>query len=371
MRVLILIALSGWISCAVAHKASDSYLNLNLRGATIDMQWDIALRDLDFALGLDADGDGTIRWGEIRTRQADLIAYALAHLKLRTHARCVPGQVELLVDEHTDGGYAVLRYAADCGRPVDSVEIDYRLFAALDPQHRGLVQVTAGSLITSAVLGPDDPTRSISVTQASVWAVAGQYLKEGFWHILIGYDHILFLVSLLLPILAWRTRDGWQAAANQRVVWVDVLKTVTAFTVAHSITLALAALGIVSLPSRAVESVIAGSVVFAAICNLSNIRLQRRWQVAFGFGLIHGFGFAGVLGDLGLPPRALSVALFSFNLGVELGQLALVGLFLPAYFVRESRFYRYGIYQTGSAATAVIALGWFLERAAGIDLPVW
>ncbi|MSR14703.1 MAG: HupE/UreJ family protein [Gammaproteobacteria bacterium] len=171
--------------------------------------------------------------------------------------------------------------------------------------------------------------------------------------------------------MAWRSREGWHAAASRRIVCVDILKTVTAFTFAHSITLALAALGILSLPSRAVESVIAGSVVFAAIANLCSTRLQWRWQIVFGFGLVHGFGFASVLRDLGLPAQALSVALCSFNVGVELGQLALVGLFLPVYYVRKSRFYRHVVYQTGSAAIAVIALGWFIERAVAVDLPVW
>lgn len=369
MRVLLVFLLSGWLSTVSAHKASDSYLNLQAQDSRIAVQWDIALRDLEFAIGIDGDGDGAIRWGEIRAREKDLTAYALAHLGLQSAGvSCAPGAVELLVEEHTDGGYVVLRYQADCAHPVESFAVDYRLFATLDPQHRGLVQAKAGETTTSAVLGPDHPTQSITFERGSGWTVWKQYVVEGVWHILIGYDHILFLLSLLLPTVAWRARDTWQIVSSWRPAGIEILKTVTAFTLAHSVTLALAALGLVNLPSRPIESAIAASVVYAAVENLRGTA-SRRWKIAFGFGLIHGFGFASVLRDLGLPADALAVALFGFNAGVELGQLAVVALFLPvAYALRSSAFYRHVIYQTGSVVIALVALGWFIERAAAISL---
>ncbi len=152
------------------------------------------------------------------------------------------------------------------------------------------------------------------------------------WHIWIGFDHILFLLSLLLPaVLIWRA-SRWQAVETFRAAFVDVFRIVTSFTVAHSITLSLATLGFVSLPSRWVESAIAASVVLAALNNLWPLFHGRRWMVAFGFGLIHGFGFASVLVDLGLPRETLVLALVGFNLGVEAGQLAIVALFLPLAF---------------------------------------
>jgi hypothetical protein len=148
----------------------------------------------------------------------------------------------------------------------------------------------------------------------------------------------------------------------------EVLKVVTAFTLAHSITLSLAALQIISLPSRLVESTIAASVVFAALNNLRGTIESKRWVMAFCFGLIHGFGFASVLADLGLPQGALVLALVGFNLGVEVGQLAIVAAFLPiAFLLRGTGFYRRGVLTFGSALIALIALWWFVQRAFDIQ----
>jgi hypothetical protein len=148
-----------------------------------------------------------------------------------------------------------------------------------------------------------------------------------------------------------------------------VFKVVTAFTVAHSITLTLAVLGVIDLPSRLVESVIAASVVAAALNNVRPLVIGRLWTVAFGFGLVHGFGFASVLADLGLPQGALALALVGFNVGVELGQLAIVGLFLPlAYALRGSVFYRRWMMVGGSLAIALLAGAWLVERAAGVSV---
>jgi len=189
------------------------------------------------------------------------------------------------------------------------------------------------------------------------------YLSEGIRHIWIGGDHILFVVSLLLPaVLVFRNLE-WKSAEHFRdSVW-DVFKVVTSFTIAHSITLSLAALSVISLPSRLVESTIALSVVLAALNNLVPVVAERRWAVAFGFGLIHGFGFASVLTDLGLPQGSLLLALVGFNGGVELGQLAVVSAFLPvAYALRASWLYRRLVFAGGSAAIALVASIWLAER---------
>ena len=184
------------------------------------------------------------------------------------------------------------------------------------------------------------------------------------WHIWIGIDHVLFLVSLLLPAVLVATRFA-------PVFW-DVFKVVTAFTVAHSITLALAALSIIELPSRLVESAIALSVVVAALNNIWPVVRGRRWMAAFAFGLLHGFGFASVLADLGLPRDALAVALLAFNLGVEAGQLVIVGAFLPlAFALRGTWFYRRVVLVGGSALIALVALLWLVERAFDLKIGLW
>ena len=165
-------------------------------------------------------------------------------------------------------------------------------------------------------------------------------------------------------------RDGrWAAVDAFGPAFWDVFRIVTAFTVAHSITLSLATLGVVTLPSRLVESAIALSVVAAALNNLRPVVRGRRWVVAFVFGLVHGFGFASVLMDLGLPQGALVLALVGFNLGVEIGQLALVAAFLPlAFLLRETMFYRRILVVGGSALIVVIAALWLVERSLDVKL---
>src|SRR5207249_427471 len=174
------------------------------------------------------------------------------------------------------------------------------------------------------------------------------------WHIWLGFDHILFLLALLLPSVLRRGPGGWEVVDGFRPALIKMLKIVTAFTVAHSITLSLATLGILRLPARLVESAIAASVILAAVNNIRPIFPHRGWMVAFAFGLIHGFGFANVLADLGLAKETLALALVGFNLGVEIGQLAIVTAFLPiAFSLRESWVYQKLTFRFGSAMIAL------------------
>ena len=371
MRAWIVLALAlAGLAPAQAHKPSDSYLALTVTEDKVSGQWDIALRDLDFAIGLDADGNGEITWGEVRAKHAEIAAYALARLAVRSDgAPCAiePGAQQ--IDDHTDGAYTVLPLTLRCAKTPAQLAIDYTLFADLDPQHRGLLNLQALGLTRTAVLGPQAPTQTFELKSVSRWRQFIDYAREGVWHIWIGFDHILFLLSLLLPaVLVWRGAR-WQAVQTFREAFVGVFKIVTAFTVAHSITLSLATLGFVSLPSRWVESAIAASVVLAALNNVWPVFHGRRWMVAFAFGLIHGFGFASVLADLGLPREALALALVGFNLGVEGGQLAIVAVFLPlAFALRRSAFYRRAVMIGGSLLIAALAGIWLVERVFVVKL---
>ncbi len=371
MRTLGALLLALAAGLAHAHKPSDSYLTLHADGATLSGQWDIALRDLEFAIGLDANADGEITWGELRARHADIAAYALTRLALKADDRpCRLAPAEHLVDEHSDGAYAVLRFTAQCDAlAYSAVEVGYSLFFELDPSHRGLLRLQDPQGAASAVLSPERPLLRVALGGASRPAQFLSYGREGVWHIWIGFDHILFLLSLLLPAVLAAGGSGWHAVTRFAPSFWDVFKVVTAFTVAHSFTLSIAALDVIQLPSRLVESAIALSVVLAALNNLWPVVLGRRWVVAFLFGLVHGFGFASVLADLGLPRGALLVALVAFNLGVEVGQLAIVSAFLPfAYAVRGTWFYRRVVLAGGSAAIALLASIWLVERAFDLKL---
>lgn len=354
---------------ALAHKASDSYLALDIKGSAVSGQWDIALRDIDFALGLDSDGNGEITWGEVRSRHADIAAWALGRLSLQRGGTCSLHVTDHLIDTHTDGNYAVLQLAGACPAATGDLALAYRLLFELDALHRGLLRLTLDGVTQAAVLSPERGEQRFVAGEVSRLSAFGQYLIEGIWHIWIGFDHILFLLSLLLPAVLLHEAGRWRGVGHFREALVEVLWVVTAFTVAHSITLSLAALGLVELPSRLVESAIAASVVLAAANNLKPLVERRRWMVAFAFGLIHGFGFASVLAELGLPREALVLSLLGFNLGVEVGQLAIVAMFLPlAYALRGTAFYRRGVFVGGSLLTLAIALIWLVERAFDLKL---
>lgn len=368
-RLFLLLCLLVGTFNAHAHKPSDSYLILKVSGNNIEGQWDISLRDIDFAIGLDANGDAQITWGEVRARHAEIAAYSMSRLALSSDGRACPSSVSgHLVDEHTDGTYAVLRFTAKCDSPIEILSARYGLFFDIDPQHKGLLRLQYEGASSSAIFTPDKATQEFTLSRPDKLQQFLDFCAEGVWHIWIGFDHILFLLALLLPAVLYRENKQWHAVHAFAPAFWTVLKIVTAFTVAHSITLSLATLGVVSLPSRLVESTIAASVVIAALNNIFPLFSERRWAMAFLFGLIHGFGFASVLSDLGLPQDALLLTLIGFNIGVEVGQLAIVAVFLPiAFLLRRGLFYRKAVLIGGSLLIAGLALAWFIERAFDLE----
>jgi hypothetical protein len=365
LLLLVLLCTPAW-----AHKPSDSYLTMTANGekAEIAVRWDIALRDLDYVLGLDRDGNGDLTWGEVHTRGDDIAKYAIDHLQIAGGEKACTLQTAapMQLDHHSDGTYAVLTLAAQCASFDNGLKVHYSLLFDVDPTHRGLIQwIAPGGLASQPlVFSGDSAEQSLQLEAPSAWKTLKQYVVEGIWHIWLGYDHILFLLSLLLPAVLLRMGNHWEPAPSLKKSLLEVLKVVTAFTLAHSITLSLAVLGFVSLPSRFVESTIAASIIFAALNNIRGGIEKKRWVMAFTFGLVHGFGFASALADLGLPQGALALALVGFNLGVEVGQMAIVTAFVPiAFALRGTVFYRKWFMPIGSVIIAIVALYWFLQRA--------
>lgn len=375
VRLLLVPLLLLASAASEAHKPSDSYLTLTLPESVSVLQgrWDIALRDLDYALGLDVNQDGVITWGELKARQSAVINYALARLTVEAIAKgnrdpCSLKFAQLLVDEHVDGHYAVLRFTADCGRRPAQLVVHYGLLFDVDPTHRGLVEINANGMHQAAVLPMDAATMTVDLTAVDRWQQFRSFVSEGIWHIWKGFDHILFLLTLLFPAVVLNRGDGWQPRASLRAAVLDVVRVVTAFTLAHSLTLSLAVLGFVQLPSRFVESAIAVTVLLGALNNLWPVVRERRWIVAFVFGLIHGFGFASVLSDLGLREFNLALALVGFNSGVEVGQIAIVLFVLPvAYLVRGTTMYRRAFMPGGAVAIGAVAAYWLVARVAGAN----
>ena len=197
-----------------------------------------------------------------------------------------------------------------------NIAVNYRNRLFLDQEHAAIqsVLIVRGTDKVSHVLTAENNTLRLSDSSSSALTVIWRYVLSGIEHIWIGYDHIAFLIALLL----WARR------------LLPVVKVVTAFTVAHSITLGLAVLDVVLIPGSIIEPLIAASIIWVAVENFFFKNIDRRWKLTFLLGLIHGFGFAGVLRDFGLPTNAVVLALASFNIGVEIGQVAIVAIAVPA-----------------------------------------
>jgi hypothetical protein len=366
MRAVVLVVLAIVLGrAALAHAPSDAYLTIGLDGPAIAGGLEVALRDLDAALAIDADGDRAVTWAVVAGREAEIAAWALAGITLAdATGACALRPGTLLVDRHADGAYAVVPFAAACPGDGGALTLTYRLLAAIDPLHRGLLRVVRGAAVETAVLGPDRPSLVLARDRAGgLVAQLWSFARDGVRHILLGYDHLLFLIALLLPAVLRRGPDGWRPVGSAGEALWSVLAVVTAFTVAHSLTLALAVLHLVVLPTALVESLVALSIVVAAADNIVPF-VRRRVLLAFAFGLVHGLGFAGALDALGLEGWTLLTALVAFNLGVEAGQLAVVALVLPALSIlRGSPAYRPLLLRAGSAAIVLAGAVWLAERA--------
>lgn len=364
LMLLFLASCLGGSKDACAHKPSDSYLKVRGGGEYLTLEWDIAIKDLEMIIGVDSNQDGKVTWGELKSHQSHITAHALSRLEVFADgAECSLEVTDFLYSRHSDGGYAVLGIRTNQPGSATHLEINYRLLFDIDPTHRGLVLYENGAVATTSVLSPTKSMLEIKTDDINLWHTFVDYVREGVWHIWIGLDHVLFLISLLLTAVLIRKNNAWETQENFWPACQAVIKIVTVFTIAHSITLWLAVMEYVNLPSQAIEATIALSIVVVAIGNIF-VRLSfSGWAIAFVFGLIHGFGFANVLVDLGLSSSALAVSLLAFNVGVELGQLAIVAAAFPlAFLIRKTDFYRVAVLSGGSLAIAVIASIWMYER---------
>ena len=324
------------------------------------------MRDLDDALEID-DGDGQITAAELRAHAAGVIPYALARLDLDTPAGHCPVTVETVrPTRRAAGAYLALDLRFRCPA-ADHLSLGYRLFFDRDRLHHALVRVGAATAVVRAgAPAPSFPLAAVTPGASAVLALTA----SGARHIWQGLDHVLFLIALLLPAVLRRDSAGrWLPVTALRAALIDVARIVTAFTAAHSLTLGLAASGLVRVSGRIIEPAIAASVVLAAANNLRPLFGRDRWVVAFALGLLHGFGFSSVLAEMGLPGGGLLWSLFGFNAGVELGQLALVALFVPPTFVlrRFAGYRRFGLHG-GSLAIAGCAVVWLVERVFDLSL---
>jgi hypothetical protein len=360
VRAFLVIALVLLAAPAAAHRSSMSYFTVQVEPEGVDLTVQLAAGDLFEALGLDRERDATE--AEILAGQARLSDYVESRVTVQG---CDLGPATVDVVTQADR-FARLRFQARC--TIDVLVRESRLFFDLDPAHVGRVEIQAGGRHTSRELRARSPRLEWDVRTDDRQALGTvAFVAEGVRHIAIGLDHIAFVIALLLACVLG---TGDQPRRTRDAV-ISVLKTVTAFTVAHSLTLIAAALGWITLPSRLVEIVIAASIVSVAVDNLVRRTAGQRWPLALGFGLVHGLGFASVLAPL-LPPADRVGPLLAFNVGVELGQLVIVAVLLPLFLLVAHRaggpFYRRWVLGMGSVLVGVLGLLWLLERV--LDLKI-
>lgn len=364
IRVLLAAGASLLVSAAAsAHANGAGHLRVEAQDDAGGMlaTWEIAAADLELPLALDEDGDGVITSAEILARRPAIAHFVAPRIVIRRGGEaCRVSVGEIAGREREAQIFVSLQLPAACAR-AGAVEVSTDLFFG-SPGYSTLLDVRTshgnfGSVLTLAQATWIEP--SVVSWTASLL----RFLREGFRHVLIGYDHIAFLMLLLLPSVLRRTNTGWSAATRPREVVYTLVKIVTAFTIAHSISLGLAATGAVQVPSQPVEIAIAASIVVAGLLNLFPAASHWRLRLAFGFGLIHGFGFANALREIGADDVPVAPMLAGFNLGVETAQLAIVALALPVLWLlsRTPRYARH-VMPSLSVATAMAGAFWLAGR---------
>jgi len=363
---------------AAAHAPKQAYMFLKLYSDSSLVRLELFIPDVERALTLGWDIKGRPTRQQVEPNIDRIRAYAEAHFALADGAqRLTPVYRGWDFRGTETGEYLLLEYVVRTPPP-EKISITLTPFFEADDTHRNLVVIQHNwktgtfdnDFNVSLILSPQEPTQVLDLTSSSVFRGFLALVRLGVWHIWIGLDHILFLFALILPSVLQRDGKRWRPADRFGTAFVKILTIVTCFTVAHTITLSLAALGVVKVPSRVVESVIAASIAIAALHNLWPVARVNEAAIAFVFGLFHGFGFASVLGDLGLGTDHLVLSLLGFNVGVEIGQVAIIAAIFPILFLlRRLRIYDFA-FRMASVGLIAIAMLWVAERSMGFNVRV-
>lgn len=368
-----------------AHQMSRAYLQLsqqpiyvspfgeepNSDSAAPSLYGQLQIRwfDLELVVPLDANSDGELSWAEVNAGAINIQQFILQHLSLTAAGTQCPLQIEndIQTDSHFDEGYLVVSFSIHC--PLQDIKgeqlpliIDYDAIFPQDAAHTLLINAELFKQELTGVIDKQNQRYQIEAQSNPILGVISTYIYQGILHIFMGTDHILFLFALLLTCVLHRENKQWQAKSPFKTIFKDTAWIITAFTVAHSITLTATAMDLILPSSRWVEFGIALSVMLTALNNIWPLVTKLGW-LTFGFGLLHGMGFAGVLGELGIAKEQKLVSVLSFNLGVEFGQLMILSAVMPIllYVGKRTWYQKYGM-QLGSALIALIALQWCIER---------
>ena len=362
----------------------------------IEGHFDLGALDVDNYLGLNLGLHPKVE--EVRANREKIQAYILEHAQFSSrygnHKIVFTDEIDVLWA--SSGSFAVFHFRLENMEKIpDNLEVSFSVFLDENPMHTNGLGIEynwkAGLINNEKVIALDfstsNRTKTLDLTDTSIWTGFMAMIKQGMLHIWIGIDHILFLLALILPAVVRRKNAltvksgvslddsgyeiwGWRPVMKFKPAFLYILKIVTFFTIAHTITLSLAALKIVVLPSWLVESIIAFSIGLAAFHNIRPIFKGRDWIIAFVFGLFHGFGFATVLGELGFKGENLTLSLLGFNIGVEFGQVVIIALIFPfLFFIRKLKLYPKFMVII-SLLLILISIYWMVERIFEVDFPL-
>ncbi|MBN3519254.1 HupE/UreJ family protein [Algoriphagus lutimaris] len=373
-----------------AHKPNQNFIYLSIYEGKMDCRVELRKSDIAKVFGFEI-GPGVVP-DENDPKVQRMREYILSHLKFTSsqgdHAMVF---TDLGLLELKDGDdYLLFNFSMENMNPVPSnLEVYDQIFVEELSNHESLLHiernwktgVLANESLPSLIFGTSSPNQTLDIEEGSVLTGFLAMVKSGIYHIWIGLDHILFLIALLIPsVIVYRPKNApkkkwlginyndFDPQPSFKTAFISVVKIITIFTLAHSVTLSLAALELINLPSRLVESIIAISIAMAAFHNIVPFLNKREWLIILVFGLFHGFGFASVLAEQSRGGEYLVYSLIGFNLGVEIGQLGIIIVAFPLLFLL-SRLKQYYIIVVGfSLLLMAISAYWIIERAFGYDL---
>lgn len=373
---IILVALSFVVGKAFGHARGENYIFASFNETTIEGEFQVNYEDLEQKLGITVPSEPAEALEVLRSSQSQVFEYIKQNLSISAQGK-EPYDIEFLdaLVFKKSTPFARYPFKIESGPLPDEIEINHGMFYEEDKTHRGLFLVKYnsktdkdyGQEYTALVFGPSNQSQNLNLLDVPGLIGNTEMIVQGVYHIWIGIDHILFLLVLLLPTVLTRQQASWVPVEKPWTAIKSVLQVVTVFTIAHSVTLLLAALDLVQVNSRLVESIIALSIILVALNNVFQWVSKGSLLVILGLGLFHGLGFASVMGNLPFRMVDLVGMVVRFNIGIELGQIAIVILLFPVlYWLRRSDKYVPFVLQGLSWVMASIALVWFVQRAFGL-----